>query len=256
MYANYHTHTYRCSHASGTEEEYIKTAIENGIKIMGFSDHIPLIFPDGHQSKYRVQYDDAKDYIDTIKELREKYKEKIKIHIGFEMEYYPLYFDKMLEFAREYGAEYLILGQHFIRNEYPNGVLCSGRDNDEKLLVEYVDTIIEGMKTGVFLYVAHPDMFLYNESEEIYRREAERLCFAAKEMDIPLEINLLGIYGNRHYPNKLFWEQAGKVGCKVILGFDAHSANRAYDGESLKIAQALVKKYKLNLIDEIEIKDI
>ena len=28
MYANYHTHTYRCGHASGSEEEYIKTMIE------------------------------------------------------------------------------------------------------------------------------------------------------------------------------------------------------------------------------------
>ena len=42
---NLHTHTYRCSHATGTEREYIEAAISAGIKIMGFSDHIPFKFP-------------------------------------------------------------------------------------------------------------------------------------------------------------------------------------------------------------------
>lgn len=39
MTVNLHTHTYRCGHATGTEEEYILRAIENRIKVMGFSDH-------------------------------------------------------------------------------------------------------------------------------------------------------------------------------------------------------------------------
>ena len=47
MTANYHTHTWRCNHASGTEREYIEKAIESGIRILGFSvpeySHIPLL---------------------------------------------------------------------------------------------------------------------------------------------------------------------------------------------------------------------
>ena len=31
MIANYHTHTWRCRHADGTEREYVETAIEAGI---------------------------------------------------------------------------------------------------------------------------------------------------------------------------------------------------------------------------------
>ena len=38
MIANYHTHTYRCHHADGTEREYVERAIENGLKIFGFSE--------------------------------------------------------------------------------------------------------------------------------------------------------------------------------------------------------------------------
>lgn len=38
---NYHTHTTRCYHASGKDEEYVKAAIKAGIKELGFSDHTP-----------------------------------------------------------------------------------------------------------------------------------------------------------------------------------------------------------------------
>ena len=91
MIANYHTHTFRCGHASGTEEEYIERAIENGIKIMGFSDHVPFLFPNNHQTSWKVQVKDAQDYIDTLTALREKYKDKISIKLGLECEYFPKY---------------------------------------------------------------------------------------------------------------------------------------------------------------------
>ena len=37
--ANYHTHTTRCQHARGTEEEYVLQAIDTGFEILGFADH-------------------------------------------------------------------------------------------------------------------------------------------------------------------------------------------------------------------------
>lgn len=36
MLTNYHTHTTRCGHAEGTEEEYILTALRCGYKVLGF----------------------------------------------------------------------------------------------------------------------------------------------------------------------------------------------------------------------------
>ena len=48
MIANYHTHTYRCGHAVGEDRQYVETAIERGLKVLGFSDHVPMPFPDGH----------------------------------------------------------------------------------------------------------------------------------------------------------------------------------------------------------------
>ncbi len=50
MIANYHTHTWRCHHAKGTEREYVERAIEGGLKILGFSDHTPYPLPAGYYS--------------------------------------------------------------------------------------------------------------------------------------------------------------------------------------------------------------
>lgn len=76
----------------------------------------------------------------------------------------------------------------------------------------------------------------------------EKICRASKEYNIPVEINFLGIRENRRYPNPWFWEIAGKLGCPVTFGLDAHEAEAAYDGASLVKAKELVKKYNLNYI--------
>lgn len=256
MFANYHTHTYRCNHASGTEEEYIESAIACGITELGFSDHAPFAFEDGFEAGYRVPTRLAENYFSTLRDLREKYKDKIKIHIGFEMEYYPLFFDQMFNYVKALGAEYLILGQHFINSErdgLPHS--CSGGHTEEEF-VQYTDQVIEGMKTGKFSYVAHPDVFRFEDNDEAYRREALRLCNAAKELDIPLEINFLGLMGKRNYPNPDFFKVAGEVGCKVIFGIDAHTEDWSFFSSILKEGQKLVKDYNLNLIDRIDLKKL
>jgi histidinol phosphatase-like PHP family hydrolase len=36
----YHSHTTRCGHAYGSDEDYVEAAITNGFRVIGFSDHI------------------------------------------------------------------------------------------------------------------------------------------------------------------------------------------------------------------------
>ena len=55
MIANYHTHTWRCRHADGTEREYVERAIEGGLKILGFSDAFALSVP----GRLRFRHADA-----------------------------------------------------------------------------------------------------------------------------------------------------------------------------------------------------
>ena len=256
MNYNYHTHTTRCGHASGTEREYIERAVANGVRYMGFSDHATFVFPDGFESHYRVPLAQAPDYFETISALREEYKDRIDIKIGFEMEYYPAHFDAMLKLVKELGAEYLILGQHFIGNEHPNGRHTYGRNDSAADLKEYVDCVVKGIQSGAFTYVAHPDVFSFVGDDAVYKTEMRRICEASKACSIPLEINFLGIREGRRYPTSLFWEVAGEVGCPVTFGFDAHEIAAAYDGESLKVPEEMVEKYGLNYVGKPEVREL
>lgn len=254
MIANYHTHTFRCHHARGTEREYIEKAIENGIKIMGFSDHIAYRFPDGYESNYRVEMRDVEDYFKTISALRDEYRNEIEIHIGWEAEYYPLHFEKMLENAVNWGSEYLILGQHFISNEHPGGSYVG--NSSATGLGEYVDCVIAGMQTDRFSYVCHPDVFNFTGPDEEYEKEMRRLCKSAAKADIPLEINFLGIRDNRHYPCDKFWKIAGEEKCTAVFGFDAHDVDGAADLASLARAEEIINKYGLELKETVKLKPL
>ena len=246
---NLHTHTTRCRHAEGSDEEYIRCAIEAGIKHLGFSDHAPYIFPDGYENKYRVQMCDGQSYIDDLRALRQKYKDLIEISIGFEMEYYPDYFDKMLKIARNLGAEYLILGQHFILNEHPDGIGAGGPTDSREHLKIYVDEVISAIKTGAFSYVAHPDVMCFTGDDKVYEREITRLAEASRELNIPLEINLAGVRYKKFYPADKFWSIVGKIGSPVTVGYDAHKATDLLNTEQLRIADDIIIRHRLNYID-------
>lgn len=250
---NFHTHTHRCHHASGTEEEYVLKAISSGIKEMGFSEHFPYDFPDGHDYLFRLPVVELPLYVNEINRLKVKYKDKIKIYLGFEMEYYPAFFEDMLKKAKQYGAEYLILGQHYLFNE-ANGVASKVLTKEKAYLDNYTDSLLQAIKSGVFTYVAHPDVIDFEGDDEYYQMQAEKICLASKEYNVPLEINCLGIRENRLYPRELFWEIAGKVGCPVTIGFDAHETKHAGDLESFKEAMKLIKKHKLNYIGKPNLK--
>lgn len=254
MNYNFHTHTYRCRHASGTEEEYVLRAIEGGIRYMGFSDHAPLQFSDGFESTFRVPVEQVQDYFDTIGALRDKYRDQIDIRIGFEMEYYPTMFEDMLRFVKDCGAEYLILGEHFCIPEHPGPVVHNQFDHsDPESLENYVNTVIDAMKTGVFTYIAHPDLFRFSGDEVLYDQHMRRLCRAAITYNTPLEINFLGIRETRYYPHDEFWVIAGQEKAPVTFGCDAHDVPSAYDGESYQKALAMVKKFDLNYIGKPEL---
>lgn len=256
MEYNYHTHTKRCGHAIDEDEDYVKRAIAAGIKRLGFSDHIPLRFPDGYESGYRIPTSEATDYFSSLRSLRKKYEGEIDILIGFETEYYPKYFAEMLKYAKDVGAEYLILGQHYLYNEYPSGAYSGTRTSSEDILCEYVEETLAGMETGVFTYLAHPDLINYAGNDALYKNQMRKICEKSLALNMPLEINFLGIRSHRNYPNRTFWEICSEVGAPVTFGSDAHTAISTFDEESLQFAERLVGELGLNYIGEPQLINI
>lgn len=253
MIANYHTHTWRCQHATGTEREYVENAIAGGLKILGFSDHTPMPYERGYVSNVKMRLDQLEDYVDTIQKLKEEYKNEIEIFLGLEVEYYPKYFEKLVRITEEYPIEYFLLAQHFLGNEI-NDVFSGEPTKSVQRLKRYCQQSKEAMETECFTYFAHPDLINFTGDPEVYDYYIRDLCVYAKKLDIPLEINFLGIWEKRHYPNMKFWNIAGEVGNKVIFGADAHQPEKVWNPEAMRIADQIVRAFKLRQIDTVLLK--
>ena len=246
---NYHTHTTRCKHATGTDREYIETAIEAGFQILGFSDHCPWVYKSDYVATMRMTPNEVDGYFHSLEDLRQEYKKDIQIFIGFESEYFPELMEGQDKLLSDFPVDYMILGQHFLgSDEY--GMYVGMPVRSDELLTQYVDTVIEGAKTGRYLYVAHPDLIHYHGNRTLYKKEMVRLCTALKELEIPLEINLLGAADGRNYPDDTFWDIARKIGNPCIVGFDAHSPNQLINEHGRKQVEKLLKKHRLTLSEE------
>ena len=253
MKANYHTHTFRCNHAYGTEREYIENAIKEGLQVLGFSDHVPMPYKDGWYSPIRMKPELLTDYVETLLKLKKEYESQIKILVGFEAEYYSDVFEDMLNMLKPYDYDYLILGQHYLGNG-PKYQYIGKENYDKNILKQYVDQCIEGMATGVFTYFAHPDIINYAYDDGIYDGNMERLCRAALKYSMPLEINLLGMEDNKCYPRESFFKIASRVGNDVIIGCDAHEARHIIDRMLFSKAESMAERLNLKVVDFAEIK--
>ena len=64
MRTNYHTHTTRCLHATGSDEEFVLSAIKGGYQELGFSDHTPWKYHTDYVSDIRMTPEQLPGYVE------------------------------------------------------------------------------------------------------------------------------------------------------------------------------------------------
>ena len=94
-----HSHTFRCGHAVGDIEDYVSLAAAKGYKMYGVSDHVFL--PGIHNPEIRGDYTLFSDYVSTYQLVKEKYKNDIKMYLGFECEYSKYFLDYYRSLIKE-----------------------------------------------------------------------------------------------------------------------------------------------------------
>lgn len=224
-YTAFHVHTFRCRHAGEEREEtYIQKAIELGIQEMFFTDHCP--FP-GNPFRYRMDLSELPDYVSTLQELKQKYAGRIDIRIGLETEYIPTYQAYYEELRESENYDLLLLGQHFVL--LPEGIY--NFESREKFYEpeHLAEGMIQGMESGFFNVVAHPDLIFRRrkawdaEMEQI----ANRIKECAARTGVVLEQNIdsmVTTWNNKkkreYWPE--FWSELPD-GVRTIYGLDAHS---------------------------------
>jgi len=252
MKVNLHTHTYRCGHASGTDEEYVLAAIDAGYTKLGFSDHTPFPYePEFAARSPKMSLETFEGYIASVCALKEKYKDQVEILLGLECEPVPRFFPFLREMRQR--LDYLILGNH---GDWTKDEPLASELVRKEELEHYVQTAIEGMETGLFLYLAHPDLMLTSlpAFDDTARTLSRQLCREANRLGIPLEYNLYGTL-KRHrpgilgYPCRQFWELAAEENVRAVVGVDAHKPEH-FAMADMELAVKTLKELGLTVIED------
>ncbi len=257
MINNFHTHTKRCLHAYGTEEDYVKEAVKAGLSELGFSDHGP--FPHADLG-YRMPYEELDSYLHEIDRLSEKYRGQIKLFKGLEIEYFPECADYYRSLLEEKQLDYLALGEHSYNSAKGGTKNIFFAESTEDYL-EYAENVCKAIRTGFFRFTAHPDlMFLNDLPFDSKAGEACRMIVeCAREYRTILEYNANGLRRNKRmypdgirnpYPYRPFWEMVREAGIPVIVGSDCHSPDQVCDSSFL-FARREAVSLGLNVIDSI-----
>ncbi|MCM1283988.1 MAG: histidinol-phosphatase [Roseburia sp.] len=257
MKTNFHTHVKRCRHAGGDAEDYVRCAIENGLSQLGFSDHAPFADVDFGM---RMPYSELWEYLGEVDAVRDKYGSKITVWKGLEIEYLPEYRRYYEELLTEYGVEYLLLGEHFYKDAAGNNANIYEAHSTEQCL-SYARSVAEGMKTGFFKAVAHPDLYMLNMDvwDDNCARAADLIIDTAVATDTVLEYNANGLRrpqtkysdGLRHpYPHDTFWKMAAGTSVRAIVNSDCHSPKDLWD-EAMERAHRNLRELGIKPIEEL-----
>jgi len=232
MITNFHTHTALCMHASGMPQEYYNQAVKDGCSMLGFSDHCP--YPEEMPDRWsdtRMDASELEVYAQSVHAVQAH--ASIPVYFGFECEWDAAwrswYEDTLLGTC---GAQYLVLGAHWVtegsRHVYVRQI------QDAALLNRYINQTIQAMRSGLYAFVAHPDLFMigWKKWDAQARACSEALIDAAAACALPIEVNGYGLIkppvmterGERYqYPVDEFWQLAVEKGASVICNSDAHA---------------------------------
>lgn len=240
----FHIHGPLCRHTEGNEKEeaYVLKAIELGAEKICFSDHSP--FP-GNKFRMRMLMEEFPLYLSYLRELKAKYAGEIDIRIGVEAEWIPTFKDHYEMLKEE--LDFLLLGQHF--SLLPNGNYTF---EDRKMMAEaraLADGMIQGMESGYFDAVAHPDQIFrknkdWTEQEESISNEIKE---CAVSTGVILEQNISNMQEKKkkcsYRPE--FWQNLPH-GVRTIYGLDAHSVTEL--AENYNIQRELQAELLKNLV--------
>lgn len=241
MIVDLHNHTKLCNHAEGELFEYIEQAIRSDIKYFGFSEHAPMDF----DPKYRISFEQMREYEQSVLEAKKIYKEKIEILLGYEVDYLKGYMDQRVLNA---DVDYLIGSVHFI-NEWgfdnPEFIKDYENQDIDEIWHKYFNAIKEMAQSNLFDIVGHLDLikiFKFMPKQNILDI-AKNALLAIKEADMAIEINVAGFRKpiGETYPSLTLLQEAKKLDIPITFASDAHKPEQVglYSEQALKLAKSV-----------------
>ncbi|AKP35735.1 histidinol-phosphatase HisJ [Leuconostoc mesenteroides] len=257
-----HTHT-QFSHHGSTEQldMYIERAIDLGFTEYVVTEHAPLpqqfleefVGPDDARDNSAMAIDELTFYKSEVERVKEKFKDKINIKSGFEVDYLKVYETDIRSFLQRESnwIDEIVLSVHFLPNnegnvapiDYESDTLSAYFSdecrNPQILFKRYYDAVIQsvnfdtGLKVPVrighiTLIRKYQKLLHLPKFDESIKQQITELLAIIKQKNYQLDFNAAGFskpYNGESYPTFDIAEQAKKIGIGLVYGSDAHEVN-------------------------------
>ena len=243
---NYHTHSEFCD-GQGELELYVKEALSQGFQAIGFTSHAPLPF----YKYYAMPQERLQDYCSSVQELKTKYRDRIQIYLGLEIDYIPGVIGPSSLHFKALNLDYTIGSIHLVKNGEPDGYTYTGEFGEEfeellhdvyggdgaKFVRYYYSLIREMVREHKPEIIGHLDLIknvnggttiYFDETADWYKEEVLKTLYVIADSNAVLEVNTGGIargYVKYPYPASWIIEECHKLGIPIMLNSDAHNTN-------------------------------
>ncbi len=256
-----HTHTQFCPHGSGDDAELmIQKAIKMGFEEYSITEHAPLP-PDfaavfaGQRKGLTTAALSAKQfepYLEFVQKMQLKYRERIKINAGFEVDYLPGFEEWTKSFLESYGSQTQdnVLSVHFMRGtddkfwclDYSTSDFAQGfaelLRQPQELFRQFFKLELAAASSDLGSYrpqrLGHltlirkyQDYFnLPQEFDAANQHLIAQILETIKQKGLEIDLNTAGLYKeycNEIYPSPRIVEQAVLLEIPLVYGSDAHS---------------------------------
>lgn len=229
--SDFHVHSTFCDGKS-TLEETIEKAIGMGLHKIGFSGHAYTFFDE----QYSMKKQGTAEYFEKIQQLKEKYKDKIQILCGIELDLFSSGPD--LDFDYRIGSvHYLKCGDEFVTVDSKAEILKEAARKHFggdmlSLVEEYYKNVAEYKDKNVDI-IGHLDLVtktnkngcLFDTNCARYKTAVLNTVDALLPKNVPFEINTGAIsrgYTEAPYPAEFILKYIKEKGGSVIFNSDAH----------------------------------
>ncbi len=231
-----HIHTALSRHGEGSMEETVLAAADKGFGEIGFADH--FYYPEGYAAPAPdCVIPDRKTfegYVMEVERLQNRFRGKIEIRLGAEIDYLPGNMEAVSEHLARYPFDYLIGSIHIVDGvpiDYREDWLAerlNGLGGTEGLWRKYWRDLEAFVSSGLFDVVGHLDLpkkFGIARPADGGSADAERILDAVLRAGLAIEVNTGGIdraAAHETYPSAFILSAAVKKGVPIVFGSDAH----------------------------------
>lgn len=231
-----HTHSWRCRHGSGTAPEYLDAARTAGVRVLAFTEHLPLspelIASDDCAASYAMPEAELHEYVEEVLALKERSVAEggPEVLLGIEADLHPGHEEHVERLLQRYPFDVVLGSVHYV-----DGWAFDDPDRQDgyaawdamALWERYFADVGAAARSGLVDVLGHLDLVKkfgcvpQGDPTDLYARTAEVISASG----VTVEINTAGLRKPcaELYPGPALLAELAARGVSLTVGSDAHS---------------------------------